>query len=117
MAGKVFLFRAAIPFAAFMAIAGCTSGTPQPNVSAGPAVGVVADGCAAFERLRGMVPLAVSLLVDMTGPEGALVHVAEGVVAAGCSAAGQAQIASLVNGIEAALPQARARQARRLRRL
>jgi hypothetical protein len=64
-----------------------------------------------------MMPVAVALLVDMSGPEAALVRTAEGVVAAGCRAAGQAQIVSLLSGIEAALPQARARQARRLRRL
>lgn len=112
-----FLLRAAIPLAAFVAIAGCSTGTPQPAVSAGAPPAIVADGCAAFNRLQGLVPVAVSLILDMAGPEAALVRVAEGVVAAGCSAAGQAQIASLVNGIEAALPQARARQARRLRRL
>jgi hypothetical protein len=117
MASKLFLLRAAIPLAAFVAIAGCSGGALQPAVSSGPAVGVVADGCAAFNRLQGLVPVAVSLMVDMAGPEAALVHVAEGVIAAGCSAAGQAQIASLINGIEAALPQARARQARRLHRL
>jgi hypothetical protein len=114
---RVSPLRTAIPLAVFVALAGCTVGTPQPSFGAAPSPSVVADGCALFNRLEGMMPAAVALLVDMSGPEAALVRTAEGVVAAGCRAAGQAQIVSLLSGIEAALPQARARQARRLRRL
>jgi hypothetical protein len=61
---RVLPLRAAIPLAVFVALAGCSSRNRRSRVlAAGPAPGVVADGCAAFNRLQGLVPVAVSLLV------------------------------------------------------